>query len=286
MSQINPNRFDAPFRPRARAAGGPAAEPDRNRAQVVAAASGKGGVGKTNLVANLAVAAASLDARVLLVDGDLGLANVDVLLGLSPEKTVADVLSGACALEQALIDGPRGIRILAAASGRADLAALGERALRRLARLLRLAARRYDLVLVDIGAGVGPTVTGLAAACDRVLVVTNSEPTSLADAYATLKVLHRSLPELPTEVLVNAARNESEAHRTHQSLDRVAQRFLGARIPMRAFLPHDERLARAVAHQRAVVEMYPTAAISKRIVALAQSLLRQKPETSSEATPT
>ncbi len=284
MSEATPNRFDAPFRPRARGATSAPLLPHA-RAQVVAAASGKGGVGKTNLVANLAIAAASLEARVLLVDGDLGLANIDVLLGLTPERTIADVLSGACTLEQALLDGPRGIRVLAAAAGRADLAALDERSLRRLARLVRLAARRYDLVLVDAGAGVGPTVTGLAAACDRVLVVTNAEPTSLADAYATLKLLRRALPELPTEVLVNAARSEAEAHRTHQSLERVAQRFLGARVPLRAFLPHDERLARAVASQRAVVEMYPTAAISRRIVALAQSLLRQKLEPPEAARP-
>lgn len=239
--------------------------------RLVAAVSGKGGVGKTNLVANLAVAAGGLGARVLLVDGDLGLANVDVLLGLVPRRSVADWLAAECPLRDVLVDGPRGIHVLPAASGRVDLAALDPVSLARLRGLLREAARDYDLVLVDAGAGVGPSVVGLAAVCDPVIVVTTPEPTSLADAYATLKVLHRVTR---LEVLVNVARDEAEARRTHAQLERVAGRFLGLAVPFRGFVPRDPRLADAVSRQRAVVDVYPSAISSQRLVALAAGLLR------------
>ncbi len=241
----------------------------------VAAVSGKGGVGKTNVVANLAVAAAGLGSRVMIVDGDLGLSNVDVLLGLVPSLSVADVLAGSCEVEEALLRGPRGVRILPAASGRQDLAALERPALDALMARIRDAARDCDLVLIDAGAGVGPSVVGLAAACDPVIVVTTGEPTSLADAYATLKVVHRAAPERRLDVLVNAARDERDARRTHRHLERVARRFLAADVRYRGFLPSDPRLPDAVARQRAVVEAFPSAPVSRQLVALAAELTRE-----------
>ncbi len=249
--------------------------PAAQGAPFVAVLSGKGGVGKTNVVANLAIAVSGLGARVLLVDGDLGLANVDVLLGLAPRYSVADVLAGRCGLEQALVEGPRGVRILPAASGRPDLAALDPGSLERLLGALREAARDHDLVLVDAGAGVGPSVLGLASGSDRVVVVTTPEPTSLADAYAAVKLLHQLTPDRRSELLVNAARDETEARETHAQLQRVARRFLGAPIGYLGFLPADPRLAAAVARQRAVVEMYPASPSARRLVALAADLLRE-----------
>ncbi len=241
----------------------------------IAAVSGKGGVGKTNVVANLAVAAAGLGARVLLVDGDLGLANVDVLLGLLPPASVAEVLDGRSSLEEALVDGPRGIRVLPAASARAELAALDGLGLARLIALLRAGTANYDLVLFDAGAGIGPSVLGLAAACSRVLVVTNGEPTSLADAYAVFKVLHAGAPPLPVELLVNEVRDAREARAVQRRLERVVARFLAAPVPLRGYVPRDPRLAEAVSRQRAVVDLYPGAASSRRLVALARDLLRE-----------
>jgi len=242
----------------------------------VAVLSGKGGVGKTNLVANLAVASAGLCQRVLVVDGDLGLANVDVLLGLVTPFTVEDVLLGRCRLEEALVEGPRGLRLLPAAAGRSDLAALHPDPVRRLMALLREAARDFDLVLVDAGAGIGPSVVGLASSCDRALLVTTPEPTSLADAYAALKLLARaSAGSLPVDLVVNEVRDEFQARATHARLERLAHRFLDASIGFRAFLPSDPRLADAVACQRAVVELFPAAPSSRRLVALARGLLRE-----------
>lgn len=249
----------------------------RRKTRFVAAVSGKGGVGKTNLMANLAIAAGGLGARVLLVDGDLGLANVDVLLGLVPPRSVADVLDGSCPLEDALALGPRGVHVLPAAAARRDLAAAGAPTLQPLLRMLEEASAAYDLVLIDAGAGIGPSVLALAAACDPVLLITNAEPTSLADAYAILKVMQREPSAGRVELVVNSARNETDARRTHGQLDRIAQRFLGTRLRWRGYLPQDERLADSVSEQRAVVDAFPGAPVSRCLVRMAAELLRPDP---------
>ncbi len=242
----------------------------------VALVSGKGGVGKTNLVANLAVAAARLDARVLAVDGDLSLANVDVLLGLVPPYTLADVFEGHCQLEDAIVRGPHGVHLLPAATARPELAALGGTLLDALVAPVAEASRIYDLVLVDAGAGIGPTVMGLADLCERVLVVTTPEPTSLADAYATIKVLTQQASRREIEVLVNGARTTRDARECSEHLRRLADRFLG--VPLRHFghLPLDPKLAAAVTRQRAVVDLFPNAPSSRRLVALAEQLLKAR----------
>jgi flagellar biosynthesis protein FlhG len=241
---------------------------------LVTVLSGKGGVGKTNLVVNLAVAARGFGARVLVVDGDLGLANVDVLLGLVPPYTIADLLEERCSLQEALVKGPRGVEILPAAAGRSDMAALPVADMERLSAKLREAAASFDLVLIDAGAGVGPSVIGLTAICCRAIIVTTSEPVSMADAYATFKILRRNEMKAPVDLVVNSVRDELDARSTHTRLNRMARRFLDSNIGYLGFLPHDPRLAEAVARQRAVVELFPSAPSSRRLVALAQGLLR------------
>lgn len=246
------------------------------QAPVIGVVSGKGGVGKTNLVTNLAVTAAGLGHKVLLVDGDLGLGNVDVLLGLAPPRCVADVLDGRCSFDEALAEGPRGIHVLAAASGRSDLPALRPAQLARLWVPLFRCTERYDVVFLDAGAGVGPAVVGLAAACDRVLLVATPEPTSLADAYATLKVLRLDGAGPAPEVVVNGARDELQARDTHRRLERLADRFLGDGPPYLGFIPSDPRLAQAVRRQRAVVELYPTSHSAAHLIRLTEQILRQR----------
>lgn len=253
---------------------GPGAVPT---GRVLGVVSGKGGVGKTNLVANLAVAAAGHGKKVLLVDGDLGLANVDVLLGLVARRSVADVLSEGCSFEDAVVEGPCGIDLLPAASGRMDLAAATPHALAALLLPLEEARTRYDWILVDAGAGVGPAVISLAASCDRLLLLTTPEPTALADAYATLKVLSREAPDVPVASVVNAVASEREAQVTHGHLERLAKRFLDLESPLAGWLPHDPLLAEAVSRQRAVVDLFPLSASAARIDELAGRLLREPP---------
>ena len=240
-----------------------------SRSQIVGVLSGKGGVGKTNLVVNVAIACRGEGKRVLVVDGDLGLANVDVLLGMTPKRNVGDVLRGDCALEDAVAIGPQGIHVLPAASARADLATLRPRELAALLLPLFKAAERYELVLLDLGAGLGTAVLGLAACCDRLLLVTTPEPTAFADAYATLKVLAGELPDTPVEVVVNGARSLGEALRSHARLEKLALRFLARAPTLAGFIPYDPRLPQAVARQCAVIEVFPNAPSSREFARLA-----------------
>ncbi|HEY8493196.1 MAG TPA: P-loop NTPase [Myxococcota bacterium] len=246
-------------------------------ASLIAVVSGKGGVGKSSLAANLAVAAARRGARTLLVDGDLGLANLDLLLGLVPDATLADFAAGRRTLDELLVPGPAGIRLLPAAAAREDLAALTSVELARLGGALRELARGYELVLVDAPAGIGPTVLALAAASARRLLVVTPTPASLADAYATLKVLRRRAGPAPVALLVNDARNAREAEATHDRLARLARRFLDLDPPLLGWIPRDRRLAEAEAHQRPVVEAFPSSAVARRLCALAGALLAEWP---------
>ena len=240
---------------------------------MIAVIGGKGGVGKTNIATNLAIAAAGLRARVLLIDGDLGLANIDVLLGLTPRCTAAEILDGNCDFNDALIKGPNGIDLIPASSARMDLASSRPEQLTRLLAPLLAAGPGYDLVFVDVGSGISATVLSLASVCDRALLVTTPEPMSVADAYGTLKVMSRTAPSLPVELLVNAVENELQAHATHRQLELVGERFLGQKISMFGYLRRDISLERAAFSQRAVVEAYPSAVVSQQIVGLAARLV-------------
>lgn len=247
------------------------------RPKIIGAISGKGGIGKSNLMANLAVAAARRGRRVLLVDGDLGLANLDLLLGIIPKRSIADLLDHGDALTEVLAPGPRGISLVPAASGRSDLAALAPAQLAHIAKTLEEHANRFDIVLIDIGAGIGSTALGLAALCEPLLLLTNSEPTSLSDAYATLKSLRGQSRSQRIELVLNGVKNHTDALRTHGQLARMAERFLDTTLPFAEAIPYDPRLADAVTAQRPIVEAYPSAPAARAIASLAMQLLRHSP---------
>lgn len=249
---------------------------DRQSA-VVGVVSGKGGVGKTNIAANLAVACGSLGGKVLLVDGDLGLANLDVLLGVCATRSAADVLRGDCTFEEAVVEGPRGIHLLPAASARPDLTTLSPTELARMLVPLFRSSAQYDLALLDLAAGIAPSVISLASSCDRLILVVTPDPTALADAYATLKVLGRVAPAMPIDCLVNRVQNVGEARQTFDRLERLAQRFLRSAPRYLGHLRSDRLLEDAALRQRAVVEAYPNSLAARGLVRLAQGLLRIEP---------
>jgi flagellar biosynthesis protein FlhG len=242
-------------------------------APIVGVVSGKGGVGKTNLVANLGIAAARRGARVLAVDGDVGLSNLDVLLGLRAERTAAHVLAGDCSWNEAIVTGPAGLHLLPGAAARPDLTALRPAELGRLLIPLLEAKHHYDLILLDVAAGIAPTVVSLALVCDRLLLLTTPEPTSLADAYATLKTLAFEQHDIRCEVVVNAVRDEREAREAHDRLQIVARRFLGIDARLLGHVVKDGRLADAVKLQQAVVQAFPAARCSRQLRRLADQLL-------------
>jgi flagellar biosynthesis protein FlhG len=233
------------------------------RSLALAVTGSKGGVGKSNLVVNVGVALARWGRRVLVVDGDLGLANLDVLLGLLPARNVEHVMRGEAGLEDALVEGPAGIRILPAASGIPELASLDAGPRGRLLALLEESCRIVDVVLVDTGAGLGPTTLTLQLAASRVVVVTTPEPTSLVDTYATLKVLWAADPQKPIDLVVNAAETEQEALGAYEQVAKAARHFLGRGPGWLGSVCRDPRVPQAVRHQRAVVELYPDSRASR-----------------------
>jgi flagellar biosynthesis protein FlhG len=254
----------------------PCPAPGLRRAPVLAVASGKGGVGKSTFVANLAVSLARLGQKVLVLDADFSLANLDVLLGLAPQHTIQHFFTGVCSLADVIVEGPGGIHVIPAASGVADLAQIDP--LRRRALVEGIEAERasHDHVLVDAPAGIGEHVVQLGRGADLVLVVVTPEPTSLVDAYATIKVLASSTGLERIGLIVNGARDEEETRSVHGQIDRVCRRFLGGGIAIEGSVFHDEHVGAAVREQRAVVELHPTCKASRCFQRIAARLARTR----------
>lgn len=239
--------------------------------RVIAVTSGKGGVGKTNVSVNLAIALASLGREVMLLDADLGLANVDVLLGLSPTYNLAHVLAGRCSLEEVILTGPGGIRIVPAASGIRQMATLSAAELAGLIQAFSALTGRLDVLVVDTAAGLSESVISFTRASQEVIVVVCDEPASLTDAYALIKVLSRDYGLPRFRILANMARSEAHGRDLFERLWRVCERFLDVTLDYLGAVPYDEYLKRAVQRQRAVAEAYPASrsAVAFKKLALA-----------------
>lgn len=239
------------------------------RAVTLAVTSGKGGVGKTNVVVNLAVALARLRNRVAILDADFGLGNVDVLLGLTPPSHLGHLLAGDQSMSDIVVEGPYGIRIVPASSGLRELTALSTRQWERLNEGLAELAGAVDFLLVDTGAGISNNVIDMVSGADRVMVVTSLEPTSVVDAYAMIKILTASNPAKEIGLLVNGARDQAEADLVFRQLDIAATRFLHRRIQPYGYVPTDPAVRDAVLMQRAVVVHAPNAPASQSFRRLA-----------------
>ncbi len=261
---------------RAKASGpfaAPAAEPALPM-RTLCVTSGKGGVGKTNLVVNLALALTRLGRKVLIIDADLGLANVDVVLGLNPAYTIQDVLSGKKALAEVLVQGPEGIRILPAASGVTQLSNLssGEKII--LLEALEALPKDIDMVIVDTAAGISDTVLYFNIAAQERLVVATGEPTSLTDAYALMKVLFSQHQERKFQLVVNNVPGPIEAKEVYRKLSTAVDHFLGGlSLDYLGFIPTDPLVSKSVIMQKPLLEAYPGANASKAVAALAKTIL-------------
>jgi flagellar biosynthesis protein FlhG len=226
--------------------------------RVIAVSGGKGGVGKSTVAINLATSLTQAGQRVMLLDGDLGLANVDVLLGLAPRYTLAHVLSGERTLEEVIVETASGLRVAPGASGVARMANLGPAEHLGLVRAFSGLASQIDTLVVDTSAGIADGVLRFSQAAQHVLLVLRDEPASITDAYALIKVLSREHGVQRFRVLVNMTRESGQGPAVFQRLQRVTQRYLEVALEYVGEIPEDPWLGRAIREQRAVTEAYPS----------------------------
>ena len=243
----------------------PGAAPESVRptpVRVIAVASGKGGVGKTNVSVNLALSLQNAGQRTLLLDTDLGLANVDVMLGLSPRFTLADVLAGRCELRDTLLEGPGGMWIVPAASGKRHMTELLPQQHVGLVHAFSQLDVPIDTMVVDNAAGIADGVLTFCQAAQDVIVVVCDEPASVTDAYALIKVLSRDRGVSRVQILANQVQHAAEGRQLFDKLQRVTSKFLDVTLNYLGAIPRDEWLRRAVQRQEAVVDAFPSAPAS------------------------
>lgn len=266
--------------PLALAPPGPSAPPPL---RVIAVTSGKGGVGKSNIVVNLGLALSRQGLKVLLIDADLGLANLDILLGLTPSYTIQDLLAHRQTLAEVMAEGPEGLKILPASSGIPELAELDEYQKMFLLNELDNYSETLDVVLIDTGAGISRNVLFFNLAAQERIVVANNEPTSITDAYALIKVLVTKYGERRFQLLVNGLAQPRDGNLVYRTLLKVTERFLGRDISLEylGVIPYDEAIPRAVLKQQAVITLFPKAWVSRGFIELARRLWEAPPPSDS-----
>lgn len=242
--------------------------------KVIGVSGGKGGVGKSNICVNLGVALAREGQRVTLLDADLGLANVDILLGLKPKHTLAQVIAGDCSLEDVLIDGPGGVQIVPAASGIREMTGLQASDYAAIISAFNSIADRVDVLLVDTAAGISPDVLSFLSAVQEVVVVACNEPTSITDSYALIKVLNQTYGIDRFRIVANMVAPGERGQAVYDKLRRVADRFLDVFLDFAGAVPLDANLRKAVAKQRSVIELFPDSPSARAIQELALRVQR------------
>jgi flagellar biosynthesis protein FlhG len=239
--------------------------------KVIAVTGGKGGVGKTNVSVNLSLALGEMGRRTVLMDADLGLANVDVLLGLRPKRNISDVLAGECKLTDVLLDVNENVRIVPASSGTQEMTSLGVHEHAELIYAFNELADDIDVLVIDTAAGISSSVVSFVRAAQEVLVVVCDEPTSITDAYALIKLLNRDYKMTRFRVLANMVANDTEGRNMFNKLITVTDRFLDVTLQYVGSIPYDENVRKSVQRQIPVLK-----AFSKTKAAIAYRQLANK----------
>lgn len=240
--------------------------------KIITITSGKGGVGKTNIVANLGFALSRLGKKVLILDADLGLGNLDVLLGLAPKYNLSHVVQGDKKLEEVVVAGPGNLKILPAASGIQELTELSGSERNLIFSQLQAYIQEFDIMLIDTAAGISSNVLYFNIHADDILVVATPEPTSITDAYALMKVLSVQYGTDHFKLVVNGAASDHEADEVFRQLSLVADRFLSISIEYYGCITMDEKVKKGVRQQKVVVEMAPLSMASRNFAALARKI--------------
>jgi flagellar biosynthesis protein FlhG len=247
-------------------------------ARTIAITSGKGGVGKTCLAANLGWALVKAGRKVLVLDADLGLANLDILLSLNPTATLHDVLAGRCRLEEVILEGPGGLRVLPAGSGMSDYSQMTGGLREQLPELIDQLSRSYDYLLLDAGAGISDVVLFIASLAQEILIVVTPEPTSFADAYATIKVMALQQDRTVFSLVMNQVPPERDGQALVNQLQQVADRFIGGGLGRPVSLtylgavPADSAVEGSVCKRQLLVASRPGAPAARAIVKVAACL--------------
>ncbi len=230
----------------------------RNITRVISFTSGKGGAGKTSAVVNTAIALARQGRSVLLLDADLGLANIDVMIGITPRYTLEALFKGEAEIEDVIVTGPEGISIIPASSGVEWMVNLTPEHRMLLVDQIERIAGSYDYLLIDTAAGIGPDVMYFNSASSEIICLINGEPTSLTDAYATIKVLSKHYGEKAISILANNVPDARAGQRAFNKLAAAVDRFLHVQLKYLGHVPTDSAVREALLEQRAVIDLYPS----------------------------
>ena len=251
-----------------------------NSARIYTVTSGKGGVGKSNFTANLALALQEQGQKVILFDADLGMANLDVILGVTPNYNLNHVISGKKTLSEIILEGPNGISLIPGGSGIEELANLSRYQLNNLIDSWSELEEEYDIILIDTGAGLSNIVINFILAADETLVISTSEPTSITDAYGVVKALSKHDENLNLKLVINQA-SDKEGTKIANRLTKTAQEFLDLEVDLLGVLPEDRSVIKAVKKRKPFLIEYPKSKVAKKIRDLGAELIGKEKEGSS-----
>ncbi|NSW89866.1 MAG: MinD/ParA family protein [Firmicutes bacterium] len=251
-------------------------EPVKKTARVITVTSGKGGVGKTNLAVNIAITLSELGLRVIIIDADLGLANVDVLLGLVPQYTLADALNNNKNIVEIMCEGPNGIKFISGGSGVEELIKLSKDKLNSFINNIGQLDRFSDIIIIDTGAGLSDNVIKFVMAADEIVLVTTPEPTSITDAYALIKLIVNRDKEKKIKIIVNRAESVKEGNDALRKLMLVSEKFLNAKLDPLGVILYDEAVVKAVKLQQPFSLSFPNSQASKFVRQVTGKLVNEE----------
>ena len=249
---------------------------DRGKARVIAVTSGKGGVGKTSMSVNLSISLAAKGYRVVLLDADLGLANVEVLLGLNSIYNLQHVIAGEKTMTQILVKGPGGVAVVPGTSGMSKLADLSSKGRENIMAGLRQLQDRADFIIIDTMAGIGRSAVAFVAAADEVMLISTPEPSAIVDAYGMLKTTYQKRDDAVIRLVVNMVLNKKQASLVYSKLSNAAQQYLGRKLSYLGMIPRDPHVSQAVMQSHPFCIRYPSTAAAKSINDIADRLISQK----------
>lgn len=245
--------------------------------RIIAVTSGKGGVGKTNIAVSLSLCLAKAGHRVALIDADLGLANVDIVLGLSPEYTLGDVLKGEKTFDEIALTGPYDLKVFAGGSGFYELANLNQERLEQFIAAVDQIDKQFEFIFIDTGGGIHRNVLSFVLAVREVVIVTTPEPPAIADAYGMIKVIKQKNPDAKVKLVVNMAKTSKEGELVWQKLNTVLRQFIKAEVEYAGHILYDPIVGRSVTQQKSFFLNAPTSLASRNIEQLAASFIQKEP---------